>query len=155
MIYHIYTNKDLLSEQELIEFNDAYFNVITYNDGFTEPDKRIMEKIDNAQIIDINKIETPYGIGAITNLSTGCKTLINILHNSNKVINISECGENAVNLISELNIPDVYLYMPFMQLLNMCDGDTAIINNNTSVHNLKEYKKWWHDYYDARYNEEV
>lgn len=65
-----------------------------------------MLDIDNAKLIDkrTGKIETPYGITDIKDLSTGCKTVLNYIfmvenpemYSIVKAINATECGWNAL-----------------------------------------------------------
>ena len=60
------------------------------------------------------KIETPYGIASVDDLSTGCKTLLNIaylteqLGNRIAIVNVNECGNNALrkafDMVSGTNI---------------------------------------------------
>lgn len=60
-------------------YNDSFFNVNVYGSSFTEEEKKIVKMIDHVDIVDEEKIITPFGIGSVTDLSTGCKTLLNIL----------------------------------------------------------------------------
>ena len=53
-----------------------------------------MKNIDNAVMIEGRKIKTPFGYGNLWNLSTGCKTVINILENPDLPVLIF-CGEEA------------------------------------------------------------
>lgn len=77
MMIDIYTDVSLVSN--LQRNNDLFFNTRTCNEKMTSVDTAVMQKIDHAVLKADNRIETPYGLGYITNLSTGCKTVINIL----------------------------------------------------------------------------
>ena len=46
-----------------------------------------------------------YGLGTIRNLSSGCKTLLNIVKHPDKVVNVEECGPNVFRIIFTMNNP--------------------------------------------------
>lgn len=54
-------------------------------------------------------MESKYGIGTIRNLSSGCKTLLNLLHHSEKVICVENCGPNVLKEIFQMD--DIMIYM--------------------------------------------
>lgn len=81
MIY-LYTEKS--ETENWILKNDLYFNLYTGNQLFTEMDKQAIYQIDKAILTKDNHIETKYGVGTIRNLSTGCKTYLNVLKNPEK-----------------------------------------------------------------------
>lgn len=100
--------------------NNWYFRKTTVKDiNFIETCGDIIKSIDNATIVgsEEDKIMiTKFGrTKDLSNLSTGCKTLLNILHLIEKgdksktyYVNIDECGENVIpmvfNNIAETNI---------------------------------------------------
>ena len=94
MIY-IYTQRP---EKDGIWQNDLYFNLYTGNQPFTEEDKKIIQEIDHAKLTDDMHIETEYGLGTIRNLSSGCKTYLNIIKNPDKIVCTDECGSLALTL---------------------------------------------------------
>ena len=63
----IYTDVSLVSN--LQRNNDLFFNTRTCNEKMTSVDTAVMQKIDHAVLKADNRIETPYGLGYITNLS--------------------------------------------------------------------------------------
>ena len=79
MIY-VYTNKQQDSENWILK-NDWYFNLYTSNEKFTEEDKAMIWQIDHAKLTEDKHIETRYGLGTIRNLSSGCKTMLNVMKN--------------------------------------------------------------------------
>ena len=93
----VYTDERLISE-EIIRVNDSYFDANISPDMITVKGREYIRKIDNAEIINdvLGTIETPYGCASLFDLSTGVKTLLNLLHvidgNLNYAINISGCG---------------------------------------------------------------
>ena len=76
MIY-LYTNKQ--DSDKWILQNDWYFNLYTSNEEFTEADKKLIWQIDHAKLGRDKHIETKYGLGTIRNLSSGCKTILNVM----------------------------------------------------------------------------
>ena len=57
-------------------------------------------------------IETKYGLGTIRNLSSGCKTLLNIVKHPDKVVNVEECGPNVLRIIFTMDNIKIYMSRP-------------------------------------------
>lgn len=135
----IYTDISLVSN--LQRNNDLFFNTRTCNEKMTSVDIAVMMKIDNAVLKKDNRIETPYGLGFITNLSTGCKTIINILKYPNIVFSVDECGANVVETL--FRIDGIKIFMTFPIYIHF-RNDTIIRFNNTDViKGEDEYYSWW------------
>ncbi len=96
MIY-LYTNKQ--DSNNCILQNDWYFNLYTSNESFTKEDKELIWQIDHAKLGEDKHIETKYGLGTVRNLSSGCKTLLNVIKNPGKVVNADECGQNVLDIL--------------------------------------------------------
>ena len=75
MIY-IYTEKK--DSNDWILLNDLYFNLNTSNEEMSQYEINLIQKVDEAKLTPDKHIETKYGLGTIRNLSSGCKTLLNI-----------------------------------------------------------------------------
>ena len=82
MIY-IYTNKK--ENSGWILKNDLHFNLFTSNLPFDKEDMDAIASIDAARLTKDKHIETKYGLGTIRNLSSGCKTYLNLLKNPQKL----------------------------------------------------------------------
>ena len=54
--------------------------------------------MDEARLTLDKHIETKYGVGTIRNLSSGCKTLLNIVKHPDKVVNVEECAPMYLKL---------------------------------------------------------
>ena len=54
----------------------------------------IILDIDRANLTEDNHIETKYGIGLLRNLSSGCKSYLNVIFNPDKIVSAMECGAN-------------------------------------------------------------
>lgn len=52
----------------------------------------LIKQVDDAKLTPDKRIETKYGLGTICNLSSGCKTLLNIVKHPEKVVCVEECG---------------------------------------------------------------
>lgn len=139
MMIDIYTDVSLVSN--LQRNNDLFFNTRTCNEKMTSVDTAVMQKIDHAVLKADNRIETPYGLGYITNLSTGCKTVINILKYPDIIFSVDECGANAIELLFRMR--DVKFFMSYPIYVHFRD-DTIIRFNNTNVTKGEdEYYSWW------------
>ena len=92
-----------------IKSNDLAFNKTKYQRGFIEKHQDVIYHIDKARVLDFKllTIETPFGTTDINKLSTGCKTLLNILSMISKtakkreLVNVDECGDNVLAIILE------------------------------------------------------
>lgn len=141
----IYKKKVIPKNMQLISLNDIYFNKFT----FEMLDKRaaeIIKQIDHSEMLDKYTISSRFN-GTILNidkLSTGCKTALNILYNSDKIFDICECGDNALDVIYSLPVGNVYCSYPFisfeMDKVNVCDK-----YGTREIASYEELKEWWSD----------
>ena len=67
---------------------------------------------DVKEVNDNIVIETKYGLGTIRNLSSGCKTLLNIVKHPDKVVNVEECGPNVLRIIFTMDNIRIYMSRP-------------------------------------------
>lgn len=118
-MFDIYTERQE-SENWILQ-NDWYFNLYTGNEEFTEEEKAIIEKIDHAKITQNKYIETKYGLGTIRNLSSGCKTFLNVVKNPDKVISVDECGPNVLDE-EDRRFINFEFENQYMLFLRNCDG---------------------------------
>lgn len=91
----------------VVYFNDAYFNSGIYH-GSIRMNKQnidILLKVDGFRYTKGIKGISKYGQYEIplTSVSTGCKTLINICSDLNKIFYIGECGNNVLKMIFNLD----------------------------------------------------
>lgn len=144
---NIYTDYDKYDTQAVILDNDAYFDENVVANTFGELEKNIIKKIDNAEVIDFNTgaIKTPRGIGALEDLSTGCKTVLNYIylqkHNifTIKAIDASQCGTNALEeLFSTMEIVEypIDIVLRHKDELFKCGERDYKINNRREIKNL-------------------
>lgn len=146
----IYTKK--APNADWVISNDLFFNICTGNEDLTDKDVQYIQEIDKASVTEDGHIETKYGIGTIRNLSSGCKTLLNILHHPEKVICVEECGPNVLKEIFQLDNIMVYMSRPGQVKISsdkeLCFNDSDIVVGDSG------YGSWWSSEYQRRLNSE-
>ena len=92
--------KDIPGDMEYVELNDLFFNqnTVSFIDKQAE---KIIEMIDDTKLISKYKIYSRFDEIAldIDRLSTGCKTVLNVLYYPDKVFCLKECGNNALEIL--------------------------------------------------------
>ena len=140
----IYKNKkDIPSDKEYVELNDLYFNMNT-SSLLDERAKSIIEAIDSSEQISKYKIRSRFNgdVLNIDKLSSGCKTVLNVLYNPEKVFCLKECGENALDVLFGFKKGAVYSDYPiipfdFEKVAVFSDGEIKVIDD------YEELKEWW------------
>lgn len=143
----IFKNKnDIPQDMEYVELNDIYFNQNTTS-VLDEKARRIIEEIDGSKLISKYKIYSKFDDITldIDKLSAGCKTVLNVIYNPDKVFCIKECGNNALELLYSLdsgNVYSDYAMIPFdMEAVNV-----QTISGKMVIKDYEELKEWWsHD----------
>ena len=140
----IYKNKkDIPSNMDYVELNDVFFNQNTVSKLDVRA-SAIVEKIDESKLIGKYKIESKFnGVTLdVDCLSTGCKTVLNIMYFPNKVFCLKECGDNAIGAVYCLEDGAVYsdyAIMPFdMDKVKVFDE-----NGTKIISDYEELKEWW------------
>ncbi len=93
-------------------------------------------------------IETQYGLGTIRNLSSGCKTLLNIVKHPEKVVCVEECGPNVLKIIFAMD--NIKIYMSRPTLADIPDAAEIRFNDSDIVIGSKGYNAWWEKEYKRR-----
>ena len=135
----IYTNK--IDSKDWILQNDLYFNLNTGNEEMSQKEIDLIWQIDEAKLTPDKHIETKYGLGTIRNLSSGCKTLINIVKHPDKVVNVEECGPNVLKIIFAME--NIKIYMSRPTLFDIPDNAKIRFNNSDIVTGGRGYNAWW------------
>lgn len=142
----IYTEKK--ESPDWILKNDLYFNLNTSNEEMTEEDRKLIHQADDAVLTSDKHIETKYGLGTIRNLSSGCKTLLNIVKHPDKVVCVEECGPNVLKLIFQMNNIKIYMSRPsFVEIpakVELRFNDKDVVTGNAG------YQNWWAREYERR-----
>ena len=103
---------------------------------------------DVKEVNDNIVIETKYGLGTIRNLSSGCKTLLNIVKHPDKVVNVEECGPNVLEIIFTLD--NIKIYMSRPTLFDIPDDVQIRFNDSDIVTGGRGYNAWWGKEYERR-----
>ena len=142
----IFKNKlDIPNNMEYIEFNHLFFNQNTT----TLIDKRaekFIETIDGAKLIGKYKILSRFDDVAIDidKLSAGCKTVLNVLYYPDKVFCLKECGNNALEIL--YNLEKGYVYSEYA-LIPFTMGSVMVQTKSMKkiISDYEELKEWWED----------
>lgn len=139
----VYRVKSAPKGMEIIRLNDVYFNKYTA----MELDERagdIINKIDHSEWIDQYTIRSRFD-GTILNidkLSTGCKTVLNILYYPEKIVDIRECGDNALDVIYSLPFGNVCCDYPLISF-DMTEVKVYDKKGSRVIRGYEELKEWW------------
>lgn len=142
----IFKNKnDIPSDMDYVELNDVFFNQNTVS-KLDDRANAIVEKIDASKLIGKYKIESKFnGVALdIDCLSTGCKTVLNVLYFPEKAFCLKECGDNALEVLYELDAGTVYsdyAIIPF----DMKDVRVSDHNGIRVISDYEELKEWWNN----------
>lgn len=130
-------------DENFVNTNDVFFNKKT-STMLDENARDVIWQIDNSELLDKFFISSRFD-GTRLNvdkLSTGCKTALNILYNPDMIFDISECGENALEVIYAFDYGKVYCDYP-MIAFNM---ETVQAADDKGVHVFNDYddlREWW------------
>lgn len=142
----IYTEKR--DSKDWILRNDLYFNLYTSNEVMSQNEIDLIQRVDEAKLTPDKRIETKYGLGTIRNLSSGCKTLLNIVKHPDKVVCVEECGPNVLRIIFTMD--NIKIYMSRPTLVDIPDDVQIRFNNSDIVTGSKGYNAWWSKEYERR-----
>ena len=140
----IYKNiEDIPQNMEYIELNDVFFNQNTAS-ILDERAEKIIEDIDGSKQVGKYRIRSRFDdiILDIDKLSAGCKTVLNILYNPDKVFCLKECGNNALEVVYGLdhgNVYSDYAMIPF----DMESVNVRTASEDKVVSDYEELKEWW------------
>ncbi len=141
----IYKNKSVPKTEQVVKINDTYFN--KYTSGMLdEKAKDIISRIDMSKMLDRYTITSRFDGTKlnIDKLSTGCKTALNIMYNPDVIFDVSECGENALEVIYSMRAGKIYCDYP-MIAFNM-EAVVAIDKSGDRViKDYEELREWWKD----------
>lgn len=135
--------QDIPQNMQYIELNDLFFvqNTVSMIDKQAE---YIIKSIDGAELIGKYKISSSFNDVAldIDKLSSGCKTLLNVLYYPDKVFCLKECGDNALELLYRFEkgyVYSEYAMIPF-------DMPSVIVQSKKEKRVISYYEKlkeWW------------
>lgn len=143
MITIFKNKKDIPQDMEYVELNDIYFNQNTAA-RIDDKAEKIIEIIDESKLISKYTIRSKFGdmILDIDKLSAGCKTILNVIYNPDKVFCLKECGNNALEVLYSLtsgNVYSDYALIPFeMEAVNVQTS-----SGKTIISDYEALKEWW------------
>lgn len=128
------------------DYNDAYFDRYIDHIDFENKDiQHIIKYIDGVQFVGDMRIASKFEPDthiSVRELSSGCKTAINIASFENEVFSVAECGDNALQLI--FNFKSGKIYVPYFIIprafhnsieVNTKNGKD-IVKNNKELENI-------------------
>lgn len=142
----IYTEK--IDSKDWIIKNDLFFNLNTSNEEMSDNEVALIKQVDDAKLTPDKHIETKYGLGTIRNLSSGCKTLLNIVKHPEKVVCVEECGPNVLKVIFAMD--NIKIYMSRPSFADIPDDAIMRFNDTDVVTGSVGYNAWWSKEYERR-----
>ena len=147
----IYTD---IPKDNCIISNDIEFDTKTLrkilNTGFDKY-KKIISEIENVNFINDDKIVSKINGEPIniTELSTGCKTIINIMVNSDKIVFATECGKNYIKYIYRLKDGKIYTshFLIPSDRMEFKDKKIELIkgDNHIIINGIYDLEKWFYE----------
>ncbi|MCC8152148.1 MAG: DUF4869 domain-containing protein [Lachnospiraceae bacterium] len=113
----------------------------------------LIKQLDDAKLTPDKHIETRYGLGTIRNLSSGCKTLLNIVKHPEKVVCVEECGPNVLKVI--FSMENVKICMSRPTLAEIPDHVQIRFNDTDVVTGNAGYNAWWSREYERRESDDL
>lgn len=140
----VYKKKAIPKNMEIVTVNDVFFNKYTAN-ILDDAASDIIMKIDNSVMVDSLRIRSRFDDSTlnIDKLSTGCKTALNVMYNKDKVFDIKECGDNALDVIYHMDEGNIYCEYPLISF--EMDKVIAIGKTELVISDYDELKEWWQD----------
>lgn len=133
MSLNVYSNKeDIPTGMLYVDCNDDYFfgNTALRDDKFT---REVIEIVDKATYLSedtfLSRVKK-WGALFKDNLSTGCKTLLNIQQHPDVCFNVAECGNNVLRLLPVINKGNVFWEIPVVILDEDCECDIVYKNKH-------------------------
>lgn len=145
MITIFKNKKDIPLDKDYIELNDVFFNQNTVM-MLDERANQFIEKIDDSRLVSRFKIQSRFDDITldIDRLSAGCKTVLNVFYNPDKVFCLKECGNNALEVLYGFERGFVfsdYALIPFY----MEKVTVQTENGSREISDYQELKEWWDD----------
>ena len=141
----VYKKGTVPKTKELILLNDIYFNQHTVS-LLDNRAAEIISVIDHSEWLSQFAIRSRFdGMTLnIDKLSSGCKTALNIMYNPEKIFDIRECGDNALDVIYALPEGNVFCDYPLISF-DMIKVLACDKKNVREMDSYEDLKAWWQD----------
>ena len=120
---------DALDKNDIIFINDMWFEA-----NLDSIDENVLcemiKKIDDTEYVGNYMIMSKFNqqVISVANISTGCKTVLNVISFPNKIFSLSECGKNALNEIFKLK--NGKCHMSYYAMPKKLDNQIEIITKD-------------------------
>ncbi len=141
----VYKMNGIPKSLEVIKLNDLYFNQNTAA-MLDEKAAVVIKKVDQSEMVSKYAIKSRFD-GMLLNidkLSTGCKTVLNVMYNPHKVFDICECGDNALDEIYALNQGRICCEYPLISF-DMKSVNAVTKDGMQVIDSYEALKEWWLD----------
>jgi hypothetical protein len=128
---------------QYVELNDVFFNQNTAL-MLDDNSEKIIDTIDGAKLISKFKMRSKFNetVLDVDKLSAGCKTVLNVLYNPDKVFCLKECGNNALEILYDFQ--SGYVYSDYALIPFDMDGvNVQSSSGKKEIHDYEELKEWW------------
>lgn len=141
----VYKRRSIPKSMGFVELNDIFFNKYTA-ELLDNRAGEIIAQIDNSEMVNKYTIKSRFdGLALnIDKISTGCKTVLNILYHPDKVFDIRECGDNALDVIYAMDSGNISCDYPLISfdMESVCVSDKA---GKRAIDSYEALKEWWSD----------
>ncbi len=141
----VYKKNGIPKSLEVIKLNDLYFNQNTAA-MLDERAAVVIKKVDQSEMVGKYSIKSRFD-GMLLNidkLSTGCKTVLNVMYNPDKVFDICECGDNALDEIYALDQGRICCEYPLISF-DMKSVNAVTKDGMQVIDSYEALKEWWLD----------
>ena len=141
----VYKKSSITKKMVVEKFNDTFFNKYTA-EMLDERAESIIWQIDESRMIDKYSIASRFDGTRlnIDKLSTGCKTTLNIMYNPDRIFDVSECGDNALEVIYRLKKGKIYCDYPMISF-SMEKAEAVDAAGRHVFTDYEELREWWKD----------
>ena len=140
-------SQHIKDKSSLVALNDAWFNNHLQEIRFNKTEQKIIKSIDGVEYVDNGKFKSKFNSGTLidaSELSTGCKTALNIYTFKDKIFNLAECGDNALQVILYMKQGKCYTDFKFIPddfkntIEVMYKGGKTVIKDNFELDDIME-----------------
>lgn len=137
----------LVEQKKVITANDSYFNRYTFQELDYNQAKDIIKSIDGVDLLNDFKVKSQFTEGEIdlSKLSTGCKTVLNVVTYPEEIFTAVECGLNALNVIYQKSIGKIYMKELITSITENIKCDILVIDKNgeRAFSDTKSMRDWY------------